>query len=310
MPDQIHKLVIIGSGPAGLTAGIYASRANLNPIIIEGREPGGQLMGTSLVENWPSQTSIMGPKLMMDMRKHAQSFECTFVSGNASRVDFSQTPFTIWTDKKKMFKTQSVVIATGATPKRLGVPGEDKYWGKGVTTCAVCDGAFYKDKKVIVVGGGDTAMEDSSFMTRFTNDITIVQISEQLSASYPMQKRVLNHKDINIIYSSTITEIEGNDKKLTHATIKNAITGKIQKVEVDVIFVAIGLTPNTGIFKNQLAMNDYGYLEVSNHTHTSVKGIFTAGDVADARYRQAITSAGTGCMATLDAQWYLSDLSE
>ncbi len=308
MQNDIHELIILGSGPAGLTAGIYASRANLDPIIIEGAKPGGQLMYTSVVENWPGETSIMGPELMIKMRKHAEAFGCKFISGNASRVDFSQMPFTIWTDKDQMFKAQSVIITTGATPKRMGVPGEDQYWGKGVTTCAVCDGALYKDKKVIIVGGGDTAMEDASFMTRFTDDITIVQITDQLTASFPMQKRVLGNPKIKIIYSSTLSNVEGDGTKLSGATITNKNTGESQKVSVDGIFVAIGLTPNTHIFKDQLTMNDYGYLTVRNYTATSVDGIFAAGDVADAIYRQAITSAGTGCMASLDAQRYLSDL--
>ncbi|MEX0671837.1 MAG: thioredoxin-disulfide reductase [Candidatus Babeliales bacterium] len=308
MPNTIHQLIIIGSGPAGLTAGIYAARANLNPLIIEGVKPGGQLMYTTAVENWPSQKTIMGPKLMMDMRAHAEHFGCQFISGDVSRVDFSQMPFTLWTNNDQMFKTQSVIIATGATPKRLGIPGEDHYWGKGVTTCAVCDGAFYKDKKVIIVGGGDTAMEDASFMTRFTNDIHIIQISDQLSASYPMQKKVLDNPIIKISYASTLSAIEGDGTKLTHATITNKKTGTSQKVAVDGIFVAIGLTPNTTIFKNQLAMNNYGYLTLNNYTSTSVNGIFAAGDVADDKYRQAITSAGTGCMAAMDAQRYLSNL--
>lgn len=308
MADTIHKLLILGSGPAGLTAGIYASRADLHPIIIEGDRPGGQLMYTTVVENWPGETSIMGPKLMMNMRKHAESFGCKFIPGNASRVDFSQMPFTIWTDRDQIFKTQSIIIGTGATPKRMGIPGEDQYWGKGVTTCAVCDGAFYKDKKVIIVGGGDTAMEDASFMTRFTDDITLVQITDQLTASLPMQKRVLGNPKIKIIYSSTLSSIEGDGTTITDATITNKNTGESQKVSVDGIFVAIGFTPNTHIFNNQLSMNDYGYLTLRNYTATSVNGIFAAGDVADDTYRQAITSAGTGCMAALDAQRYLSDL--
>ncbi len=308
MSDDIHCLVIIGSGPAALTAAIYAARANLAPILIEGNNPGGQLMSTTVVENWPGNTSIMGPKLMMNMREHAQHFGCTFIPGNASRVDFSQMPFTIWTDRDQQFKANAVITATGANPKRLGVAGEDQYWGKGITTCAVCDGAFYKDRKVIIVGGGDSAMEDASFMTRFTNDITVVQLLDTLTASYPLQKRILDNPTIKVIYSSTITQVKGDNGHVSQAVITNQKTKESQTVQVDGIFVAIGLIPNTSIFKDQLTMDDLGYLTVQDHTKTSVTGVFAAGDVADYRYRQAVTAAGSGCMAALDAERYLSDV--
>ncbi len=304
---KLENLIIIGAGPAGLTAAIYASRAGLKPLIIEGPNPGGQLMGTTFVENWPGNKSILGPDLMHNMREHAEHFGTKFLSEEVKSVDFQGTPFIIKTTKNTL-QAQSIIIATGATPKRLGVPGEDQYWGKGVTTCAVCDGAFYKDKPVIIVGGGDTAMEDASFMTNFTDKITIVHIRDKLTASAAMQERVLNNPAITIIYNSTIHAIEGNGEHIAKAIITDQLTKKSHEMPVSAIFVAIGLKPNTDIFKGQLALNNYGYIEVKDHTKTSVPGVFVAGDVADYRYRQAITSAGSGCMTALDAERYLKNL--
>lgn len=301
------NLIIIGSGPAGLTAGIYAARANLQPIIIEGKEPGGQLMGTTTVENWPGSLSILGPQLMMDMKEHAKKAGCSFVSGDAIRVDFSKKPFFVATEKEE-FSASAVIVATGATPKKLGVPGEDTYWGKGVTTCAVCDGAFYKDQAVVIVGGGDTAMEDASFMTKFTKNITIVHILDKLTASHAMQERVINNPDIKIIYNSTVTEINGTNDHVSQVVISNQKTNEKQTLNTRALFIAIGLKPNTEIFKHQLSLDDWGYLKVENQTKTNVAGVFAAGDVHDYRYRQAITSAGAGCMAALDAERYLSSL--
>ena len=306
--NSIHHLIIIGSGPAGLTAGIYASRANLTPLIIEGKNPGGQLMGTSHVENWPGNKSILGPTLMMQIKDHAKHFGSQFLSEEIVKVDFSQRPFTLWTSRNKELKTHALIIATGAIPNRLNCPGESEYWGKGVTTCAVCDGAFYPDKNILIVGGGDTAMEDASFMTKFTNKITIVQNMDKLTASAAMQKRVLEDPNIKIIYNSTVTEFKGNGQHVTGVTLKNQLTGETQEMPYDGVFLAIGLRPSTEVFKGQLALNKWGYIEVTNHTRTSVEGVFAAGDVEDYRYRQAITSAGSGCMAALDAERYLKDL--
>jgi thioredoxin reductase (NADPH) len=304
-----YKLIIIGSGPAGLTAGIYAARAELKPLIIEGPKPGGQLMGTTYVENWPGETRILGPQLMQNMKEHAKNVGCEFKATTIEKSDFSKKPFKIWTKKDELLQADSIIIATGATPNRLKVPGEEQYWGKGVTTCAVCDGAFYKNRPVIIVGGGDTAMEDASFMTKFTNQITIVQIEDKLTASKPMQKRVLDNKDINIIYNSTISEIKGNNTHVTQAIIKNKNTGELKTLDTDVIFVAIGLRPQTEFIKEQIKLDSFGYIETTNHTKTSKEGIFACGDVVDYKYRQAITSAGSGCMAALDAERYLSSNS-
>lgn len=308
MPAEIHPLIIIGSGPAGLTAAVYAARANLHPVIIEGDNPGGQLMKTSFVENWPGEKSILGAELMDNMRQHAQHFGTQFISERVVSVDFTKKPFTLTTDQGQTLQAQSVIVATGATPKKLGVPGEEEYWGRGVTTCAVCDGAFYPNKRVIIIGGGDTAMEDASFLKKFTKHITIVHILDKLTASYAMQQRVLNDPDITIIYNSTVSGFTGNGQHVTGATITNKVTGASQDMEIDGAFIAIGLNPNTSFFAGQLAMDSYGYIAVSNQVHTSVPGVFAAGDVHDFRYRQAITSAGAGCMAALEVQHYLLGL--
>lgn len=306
MQDTLHPLIIIGSGPAGLTAALYASRGNLHPLLIEGATPGGQLIGTSYVENWPGEKSILGPKLMENMRQHALHFGTTFIEGDVVSVNFTKAPFTITTSKNLQLQAQSIIIATGAKAKMLGVKGEDVYWGKGVTTCAVCDGAFYPKKKIVVVGGGDTAMEDASFMTKFTDDITIVHVLDKLTASYAMQQPILADKRIKIIYASTVTEIHGNNEHITEVVVQNQQTKQQTLLPADAVFIAIGLVPNTKPFEGQLELLANGYIKVSNATHTSVPGVFVAGDVADFRYRQAITSAGTGCMAALDAERYLA----
>ncbi len=307
-----EKLVILGSGPAGLSAGIYAARAGLEPLILDGPEPGGQLITTTAVENWPGETSIMGPDLMKKMRDHALHFGTRFLSEEVVSVDLSSRPFTLVTHRKKTIKTQALIIATGASPLKLHCPGEDTYWGKGVSTCAVCDGVFYRDKKVVIVGGGDTAMESALFMTNFTNQITLVQLLPELTASHAMKQPVLKNDDIKIIYNNTVTEIHGTAKdgeagRVTHVTITDQKTGEQKKLETDGVFLAIGLHPNTAIFKNQLEMDHIGYILLKDYTMTSVPGVFAAGDVADKRYRQAITSAGTGCAATLDAERYLKE---
>lgn len=305
MSKNIEQLIIIGSGPASLTAAIYASRAKLHPLIIEGSYPGGQLIGTTTVENWPGNISIMGPQLMMNMKEHAQHFGTRFVSSDAVKVMTNKRPFTITTSDNKEFKAHSIIVATGARAKRLKVPGEDTYWGKGVSTCAVCDGAFFKDKRVLVVGGGDTAMEDALFMAKFTKHITIVHILDKLTASIAMQERVLNTDYINIIYNTTVSEIQGSQGHVTGVTLNNQQTNEQTELSVDAVFVAIGFTPNSCLFEGQIDLDKGGFIKPVNHTQTSVEGIFVAGDVADYRYRQAITAAGAGCMAALDAERWL-----
>lgn len=303
---KIHPLIIIGAGPAGLTAAIYAARANVTPVIIEGPKPGGQLMGTTAVENWPGSDSILGPNLMMNMINHAKKFETEILSGSVTAVDLSQRPFKLTVDGKQEFQTHSIIIASGATPNKLGCPGEEQYWGKGVSTCAVCDGAFYKDQSVIVVGGGDSSMESASFLQR-NNKVTIVHIGYKLTASHAMQQRVLNQPNITILYNSTVTEILGNGTKITGAVVTNQKTNEKKNMNADGLFLAIGLKPNTPIFANQLELTPHGHVQVHDLVKTSVEGVFAAGDVCDPKYRQAIVSAGFGCIAALEAERYLSE---
>jgi thioredoxin reductase (NADPH) len=309
MNNLTEKLVILGSGPAGLTAAVYGARANLHPLVIEGSQPGGQLMGTTHVENWPGCISILGPTLMIQLRGHAAHFDTRFLSQEVCEVDLHKHPFTLRTTKGLIIQTHALIIATGATYRKLHCLGEDEYWGKGITTCAVCDGAFYQGKKVIIVGGGDTAMEDASFMTNFTNDITVVHILPHFTASYPMQQRVLQNPAIKIIYESTVTEIRGDGNRVTEVVVTHQKTGEKTIVAADGIFIAIGLRPNTTLFKGQLELDKHGYILLKDTTHTSIAGVFAAGDVADYRYRQAITSAGTGCAASLDAERYIKELN-
>lgn len=312
---MIEKVVILGSGPAGLTAGIYTGRAALSPLIIDGSKPGGQLTTTTAVENWPGEVSIPGPALMMNMRTHAAEYGARFLDESVTSVDLSQRPFVLTTSSSKAgessIKTQSLIIATGATAKKLCIPGEDTYWARGVSTCAVCDGTFYRDKAVVIVGGGDTAMESASFMLNFTKNITIVHILPQLTATHAMQQRVINNPNIKIIYESTVTAIVGTEdpKRVTNVTIKNQKTGTESALPADGVFIAIGIIPNTSLFKGQLELTPFGYILLKEHTQTSVSGVFAAGDVADSRYRQAITSAGHGCAAAMDAERYLSEHS-
>ena len=305
--DSIHSLIIIGAGPAGLTAAIYAARSNVAPLIIEGSKPGGQLMGTTAVENWPGIDTIMGPKLMNNMINHAKKFSTQIISGSVNKIDLSQRPFSLTLDTNKTFKTHTIIVASGATPNRLSCPGEEEYWGKGVSTCAVCDGAFYKNQSVIVVGGGDSSMESASFLQRNHNKVTIVHIGEKLTASHAMQQRIINQPNITILYNSTVTEIKGNDTHVTQAVITDQTTKQTQNIKTDAVFLAIGLKPNTTMFKNQLDLTSSGHIKVHDHVKTSVEGVFAAGDVQDPKYRQAIVSAGFGCMAALEAVQYLNE---
>ncbi len=303
--QAIQNLIIIGSGPAGLTAAVYAARAFIKPLIIEGDRPGGQLMNTTIIENWPGHKSILGPELMMLKRDHAEHFGARFVPGSVSSVDFSVRPFKITTNKNQIFLTHSVIIATGASPNLLNCKGEQDYLGKGVSTCAICDGAFYPNKEVIIVGGGDTAMEQALFMSRYTQKITIVHILSKFTASPIMQQRVLEKPFIKVIYSSTVSTIEGDGNTIKKITITHQETNQVSELPADVVFLAIGQKPNTSPFQGQLELDKHSYIVLKNQTTTSIPGVFVAGDVADYRYKQAIVSAGSGCMAALDAQTYL-----
>lgn len=305
-----RKLVILGSGPAGLTAGIYAGRSDLTPLIIEGKEPGGQLMGTTTVENWPGDLETTGPKLIERMREQAEACGSEFEPGIATDIDMSQHPFTVTTNKDKTFTADAVIIATGSKPRRLECPGEEEYWGKGVTTCAVCDGAFYKDKPVVIVGGGDSAMEDAEFMLTFTDKITIVQIEDELTASPATKENVVDNEHIDIIYNSTVTEIHGDGDGVTGVTIKNTNTDETQKLETNAVFIDIGFLPNTEMVKDNIELTEYGHIVVHDQSRTSQDGIFVAGDVADPKYQQAVTASGMGCKAALDAERYIKRLKK
>ena len=310
MSQMNHRnLIIIGSGPAGLTAGIYAGRAKLNPMVIQGKQPGGQLMGTTYVNNWPGETSILGPELMMKIQNHALQTGCELLPESVIKTDLSKRPFIVTTHRGKEFSADALIIATGSVPKMLNCPGEAEYWGKGVTSCAVCDSALYQDKNVIIVGGGDSAMEYVFALAKYTHKITVVHILDKLTAAPALQQRIAEFPSVNIIYSSTITEIHGSNGHVSGVTLTSKITNEQSELQTDGLFLAIGLNPNSDIVKDQLELDRQGYIKVSHLSQTSIPGVFAAGDVIDPRYRQAISSAGSGCMASLDAEKYLCELS-
>ena len=307
MADEINKVVILGSGPAGLTAALYTARANLSPLVIEGNEPGGQLTITTEVENYPGfEHGVQGPEMMEVFRRQVLRFGTRFLGGEVTEVRFTKSPFEILAEGK-VIKAESVIVATGATAKLLGIDSEKRLMGYGVSACATCDGAFFKDKRAIVVGGGDTAMEEANFLTRFVTKATVVHRRDALRASKIMQDRARKNPKIEFIWDSAVDEIFGDQKNgVSGVNLKNLKTNKITDFKTDAVFVAIGHQPNTAIFKGQLDMDEIGYLRVKpGSTYTSIDGVFAAGDVADSVYRQAVTAAGTGCMAAIDAERWL-----
>ena len=304
MTQAPRDVTIIGSGPAGLTAAIYAARANLSPLMIEGIEAGGQLMLTTEVENYPGFVDgIMGPELMERMRKQASRFGTEIVTDYVTSVDFSSSPFKVST-ASETYESNSVIISTGASAKMLGVPGEKELLGHGVSTCATCDGFFFKEQELLMVGGGDSAMEEATFLTRFASKVTIVHRRDTLRASKIMQDRAFANPKIEFVWDSVITEIFGNGK-VAGARIKNIKTGEESELAAGGVFVAIGHTPNTHLFEGQLELSGGYIVTEAEGTQTSVPGVFAGGDVVDHRYRQAITAAGMGCMAAIDAERYL-----
>lgn len=301
----MNKLIIIGGGPAGLTAAIYAARANLSPIVIEGDIPGGQLMWTTVVENFPGfPDGVDGPELMFNMRKQAEKFGAKFVSGLVKQVDFKNKPFTVKTETEEL-TAECVIIASGASSRKLGLPNEDKLIGHGLHTCATCDGAFYKGKNVAMVGGGDAAMEEAIFLTKFAEKVQIIHRKDTLAASIPMQERAKNNQKIEFIWNTEVVELVGQDK-LDYIKIKDVNTQEVKDLKIDGLFLAIGHIPNTAPFKGQLELDQKDFLKVTDFTKSNIEGIFVAGDVWDWRYRQAITASGLGCMAALDAEKYLA----
>jgi len=305
---QHEKLVIVGSGPAGYTAALYAARANLSPLLFEGLQPGGQLTITSEVENYPGfPEGVLGPELMERMRKQAERFGTRFVLGDVTRVDFSGRPFRIW-QHDQLYTADAVIVATGASAKWLGIPTEKTYQGKGVSACATCDGFFFRGVEVAVVGGGDTAVEEATFLTKYASKVYLVHRRGELRASKIMQERARKNPKIELVWNAAVDEILGDGKVVTGVRLKSTKDGSKRELPLHGVFMGIGHEPNTAIFKGQLRMNEVGYLEVQGpSTRTSVEGVFAAGDVSDPTYRQAVSAAGTGCMAAIDAERWLAE---
>ena len=311
MPDKKKTkfdVVIIGGGPSGYTAGIYCSRAGYDTLILSGLLPGGQLVNTTEVENYPGfEKGIMGPDLMIEMRKQTQRMGTTIIDDEVVNVDFRHKPFKVLTASEE-YEGRAVIIATGANPRKLGLPGEQTFAGKGVSYCATCDGPFFRNQELIVVGGGDSAVEEATFLTKFATTVHLVHRRESLRASKIMQERAEKNNKIKFHWDSAVTDIKG-DQKMRQAVLKNIKTGEEKTLEVAGLFVAIGHEPNTKLFKNQIDLDGEGYIVLKNRTHTNIEGVFAAGDVHDRNYRQAITASGFGCMAAIDVDKYLTDNS-
>ena len=308
--EQHHKLIILGSGPAGLTAAIYAARAILEPVVVSGREAGGQLMITSDVENYPGfPEGIMGPEMMDLLRAQATRFGTEFFSGDVVDVDLSERPFKLTLENKDTLSCDSLIISTGASARWLGMDSEKEFGGKGVSACATCDGFFFRDQDVAVVGGGDTALEEALYLANICKSVTLIHRRDEFRGSKIMQKRAINHEKISIFWNTVVEEVLGDPKAgMTSLKVKNVKNQQVTEHPITGLFVAIGHTPNTKLFKGKLNLNENGYVKVTpGTTYTSVEGVFASGDVQDHVYRQAVTAAGTGCMAAIDAERWLAE---
>ncbi len=307
MPD-VRDIIIVGAGPSGLTAAVYAGRADLAPLVIEGIAAGGQLMLTTDVENYPGfPDGILGPELMMKFREQAERFGAEFLTADVDRVDFSASPFGVWVGDTE-YRARSVIISTGATARMLGLPSESRLLGHGVSTCATCVGFFFREKPIAVVGGGDTAIEEALFLTKFATSVTVVHRRDELRASKIMQDRARANDKINFAYNSVVDDVIG-DGSVDALVLRDTVTGATRELEVQGVFVAIGHDPTTGLFRGQLDLDENGYIvTAADSTTTSVEGVFACGDVQDHVYRQAITAAGSGCMAAIEAERWLSSL--
>ena len=312
MPDKKKTkfdIVIIGAGPSGYTAGIYCSRAGYDTLILSGILPGGQLVNTTEVENYPGfENGIMGPDLMIDMRKQSQRMGTTIVDDEVVDVDFRRKPFKVLTASEE-YEGRAVIIATGANPRKMGLEGEETFGGKGVSYCATCDGPFFRNQELVVVGGGDSAIEEATFLTKFATTVHLVHRRDELRASKVMQERALKNEKIKFHWDSQVIDIKG-DQKMQQAVLKNLKTGEESTLDVGGLFVAIGHEPNTKLFKNQIKLDEEGYIVLKNKTHTDIEGVFAAGDVHDRNYRQAVTAAGFGCMAAIDVDKYLTESAD
>ena len=304
-----YDVIIIGAGPSGYTAGIYCSRAGYDTLILSGLLPGGQLVNTTEVENYPGfENGIMGPDLMIDMRKQSQRMGTTIVDDVVVDVDFRRKPFKVLTASEE-YEGRAVIIATGANPRKLGIEGEEAFAGKGVSYCATCDGPFFRNLEIIVAGGGDSAIEEATFLTKFASNVHLVHRRDELRASKVMQERALNNEKIKFHWDSAITEVKG-DQKMQQAVLKNLKTNEETTLDAGGLFIAIGHDPNTQLFKGQIDLDDEGYIVLKDKTHTNMEGIFAAGDVHDRSYRQAITAAAFGCMAAIDVDKYLTESAD
>ena len=312
MPDKKKTkfdVVIIGAGPSGYTAGIYCSRAGYDTLILSGILPGGQLVNTTEVENYPGfENGIMGPDLMIEMRKQCQRMGTTIVDDEVVDVDFRRKPFKVLTASEE-YEGKAVIIATGANPRKIGLEGEQTFGGKGVSYCATCDGPFFRNQELVVVGGGDSAIEEATFLTKFATTVHLVHRRKELRASKVMQERAINNEKIKFHWDSQVVDIKG-DQKMQQIVLKNVETNEEKTLDVGGLFVAIGHEPNTKLFKNQIDLDDEGYIVLKEKTHTNIEGVFAAGDVHDRNYRQAITAAGFGCMAAIDVDKYLTESAD